>query len=187
MSNSKKIIRDTFIELYLEKPIHKITVTALTKKANITRGTFYIYFSDIYEVLEEIENDIINFLKSKLDIHKFKENILNKSFNASLTIYELLLYAKENKLYFKALLGVHSYSSFKYKLKNIIKENFCFILNGQKVYLNSTSFDFYIEYLASAHIGCIIFWIDNNCTTPINDVITMINKIFNSGILNLYS
>lgn len=52
-------ILDAFWELYKEIPFEKISVNAVAAKANIHRSTFYRYFTDIQNVLEELENDLI--------------------------------------------------------------------------------------------------------------------------------
>ncbi len=52
-------ILNAFWELYKEMPFEKISVNAVAAKANIHRSTFYRYFTDIQNVLEELENDLI--------------------------------------------------------------------------------------------------------------------------------
>lgn len=42
---------DTFSLLVEEKPFYTISVSQLTKKAVISRGTFYLYFEDMEEKL----------------------------------------------------------------------------------------------------------------------------------------
>lgn len=58
------LICNTFIDMLEEKPFHTIKVTELTKRANISRSTFYLYFNSIYDVAEKIEND---FYKGLID------------------------------------------------------------------------------------------------------------------------
>ncbi|MGE7112345.1 TetR/AcrR family transcriptional regulator [Lysinibacillus sp. NPDC047702] len=56
---SRKMIRHAFVELVLEKELEKITVKNIVERAEISRGTFYAHYSDIYAVIEEIENEIM--------------------------------------------------------------------------------------------------------------------------------
>ena len=46
--NTKERIVEAYIELESERPLEKITVTALVERSRITRKTFYYYFKDIY-------------------------------------------------------------------------------------------------------------------------------------------
>ena len=50
--NTKERIVEAYIELEAERPVEKITVTALVERSRITRKTFYYYFKDIYDLME---------------------------------------------------------------------------------------------------------------------------------------
>ena len=48
-----------FWKLYKHKSIDKITISELTSTAGYHRGTFYEYFQDIYDLLEQEENALM--------------------------------------------------------------------------------------------------------------------------------
>ena len=52
--NTKELISSTFIKLAEEKPFDKITIKDIVTECNINRNTFYYYYSDVYDLLEEI-------------------------------------------------------------------------------------------------------------------------------------
>lgn len=56
---TKAHILDAFWELYKEQPFEKISASAVAAKANVHRSTFYRYFTDIQNVLEEFEDDLL--------------------------------------------------------------------------------------------------------------------------------
>ena len=53
-TNTKEIIFATFLDLLEKMPFDKITVRDIVEACGINRNTFYYYYSDIYEMLEEI-------------------------------------------------------------------------------------------------------------------------------------
>lgn len=58
---TRTAIRDAFGELLKEKgQLEKITVTELVKRANINRSTFYLHYSDIYDIVSEIETSLMS-------------------------------------------------------------------------------------------------------------------------------
>ena len=57
---TKKAIRSAFSELLAEKNLNYITVKDIAERANINRKTFYNYYSGIYQVIEEIESELVN-------------------------------------------------------------------------------------------------------------------------------
>ena len=56
---TKAHILNAFWELYKEQPFEKISASAVAVKANVHRSTFYRYFTDIQNVLEEFEDDLL--------------------------------------------------------------------------------------------------------------------------------
>lgn len=59
--------KDTFLELLKQKSFTKITVTEVCKNAEINRGTFYLHYYDIYDVLSDIFNDMTQDMLTTVD------------------------------------------------------------------------------------------------------------------------
>lgn len=57
---TKKAIALALTKLISEKEINKITITDISSEANINRKTFYNYYSSVYEVIDDIENEIVS-------------------------------------------------------------------------------------------------------------------------------
>ena len=49
-----------FLELLQKYPFPKVTVTAICKKAEITRATFYLHYMDIYALLDAILEEALH-------------------------------------------------------------------------------------------------------------------------------
>jgi len=56
---SRQLIRQAFMDLIQEKPIDKITVTDLVRRAEINRSTFYAHYADVRALIQELENELI--------------------------------------------------------------------------------------------------------------------------------
>lgn len=57
---TKKLIKKVFAEMLSEKrELGKIAVRELCQRADISRGTFYSHYDDIYSVAEDYENEMI--------------------------------------------------------------------------------------------------------------------------------
>ena len=55
---TKKMLRDSLFALLEKKNINNITVTELTKLADINRSTFYLYYKDVLDMMNKIQNEI---------------------------------------------------------------------------------------------------------------------------------
>lgn len=58
--DTKKLISETFVELLSNKPFDRITIKDIVDACGINRNTFYYYYSDIYDLLEEIFKKELN-------------------------------------------------------------------------------------------------------------------------------
>lgn len=58
---TRRLIKKTFAEMLSEKKeLGKISVSDLCRRADISRGTFYSHYDDIYGVAEDYENELID-------------------------------------------------------------------------------------------------------------------------------
>lgn len=58
---TRRLIKKVFAEMLSEKKeLGKISVSELCKRADISRGTFYSHYDDIYGVAEDYENELID-------------------------------------------------------------------------------------------------------------------------------
>lgn len=53
-SFTKKAIRETFLKLLREKPVSRISICEIVETCGINRNTFYYYYQDLPELIEEI-------------------------------------------------------------------------------------------------------------------------------------
>lgn len=51
---SRKLICEAMIDLLTEKPLDKITVTDIVRRAELNRGTFYAHYTDISDVINHL-------------------------------------------------------------------------------------------------------------------------------------
>ena len=52
-------IKEAFMTLRVKKPLEKITVKELAELAQINKATFYLHYRDIYDLSDQIENEIL--------------------------------------------------------------------------------------------------------------------------------
>ena len=72
---TKKLLRDSLMDLMEEKPIGRISVTELCKGAGINRGTFYSHYRQPEDVLANIEDELFNDIKNILNTQTDADNI----------------------------------------------------------------------------------------------------------------
>ena len=64
---SRRLINAALAELLTEKPLDKITVTDVVRRADINRGTFYAHYADIPDVIQHLIRQSFQQLRQVLD------------------------------------------------------------------------------------------------------------------------
>ena len=60
VKRTRRSIMNAFIHLRAERPIEKITVKELAEKAMINKATFYLHYKDIYDLSEQLEDELLD-------------------------------------------------------------------------------------------------------------------------------
>lgn len=179
VEQTKQVIKDVFIDLYINRSIDSIGIKEITDKAGLNRGTFYIHFQDIYDLLDEIEDEILSGLNrqiSKLKELSFQSTDLNILRGI---IVQALEYVRERSKYFKALLGANGSPSFLKKLKQVAKLSFLdkFKSEGR---LGDFS-EYLIEYIVSANVGVIVYWLETGMKISADELTNLMSRIMLRG------
>lgn len=87
---TKKAIKDSFLALFENKPLEKISVTEICTNADINRGTFYSHYSDPYDLKEKLEAEFIEAIRER--ICKYTNNYTDK-----ITTVDTFRILKENR------------------------------------------------------------------------------------------
>ena len=56
---TQRSIRNAFLQLRSEKPLERIRVKELAELAEISKGTFYLHYHDVYDLSEQLQNEVI--------------------------------------------------------------------------------------------------------------------------------
>ena len=177
-AGTKQKLMDAFWELYTVKRIEKITVKEITMKAGVNRGTFYEYFMDVYDVLEQIEESLIP------DIHDLPPfQIDNKNFGMPADMFLKLFGSREK--YYRVLLGENGDPSFIRKSKDSIKSAIMKTLIGNNSGDNR-KLDFVLEYTLSAMLGVMHYWFDNKNSLSAEELIELTSDLMDNGVASHY-
>lgn len=63
---TKRSIANAFLELRKQKPLEKITVKELAELAYINKATFYTHYHDIYDLTDQLENELLEQIVQEL-------------------------------------------------------------------------------------------------------------------------
>lgn len=175
---TKSKIKDAFFELYAAKPIDKISVKEITTLAGYNRGTFYIYYQDIYDLLDKIETDFIEDLI--IQSEPVISSVLEKG-DFSIELPPFAFY-RENAKQLRILLGSNISPHFLSRIKTIAKATFSSRLH---IGTDDITAEYIFEYLASAHIGVLTHWLEKDMDLSVEELTGILNKVMLNGLLGI--
>ena len=56
---TRRALREALLDLIEEKGLDRVTVKALCERADLNRGTFYLHYRDVYDLLEQYTDDVL--------------------------------------------------------------------------------------------------------------------------------
>lgn len=182
VQKTKHAIYIAFVELLNEKDINQITITDVAKKANINRKTFYNYYTDTYEVLEEIQNLVVAAFVKNIGTVEFTNMAdflaeifvkFTETVNRDLEFYSLL-FKTNNRSYFI----VKIVDILREYVQKRIEETETINQNRFKV-----AIDLYIPGIISVYMN----WFTNSYDYSIEELSTLLTDFILNGIQKNWS
>jgi len=160
------LIRDAFISLMDERGFDQITVQDITKRAEINRATFYRHYQDKYELLEKIVDEVLNQFQSAFQLPSdFEAHHFVKDYDTPPDSFIRQFEQIANHFqFYKVMLGPKGLPSFSFRLEIIIRDS----LTRRSIIAQPIDSqvgvprDIIIRYVTSAHLGIIMYWLEND-------------------------
>ncbi|MBM6774342.1 TetR/AcrR family transcriptional regulator [Olsenella profusa] len=162
-------LRAAFWELYAARPIEKISVREITDRAGYNRATFYLYYHDVYEVLEEIESELLNGLSLLVNDRLMRGEKLD--FTQHMGI--ILQLAQRYRGYFAVLIGEQGDPTFSRRFKEVVApllERFVLPAEG----LTEAERHILLEFYLSGIVAAVSTWLSEDEPMSIDQLISLI-------------
>ncbi|MBY9078726.1 TetR/AcrR family transcriptional regulator [Paenibacillus sp. CGMCC 1.18879] len=167
---TRQIFIDVFCELYSQKPIEKISIQEIANKSGYNRSTFYQYFTDIYDLLDFVENDLLNYIKEELANKELSIHTVQDAFHC--------LDKKEHLLVLNALLGDYGNPRF---LKRLKKE-----ITLEQLELNVPQHHsltpYLIEFYLSTSLSLFRLWLQQQKDLSSEEFFKLVHNLYTNGI-----
>lgn len=178
---TKKLIRKGLTELAQEKSIDKITVKELTERIDINRGTFYLHYSDIEDLVKCIHEEIYgNFRRILSDVTL--ERIHTEP---SEILFDICSFLKQNSDVCAMILNSDETSAlardigalFDEKCREILRQAYPALCNETHIILS--------EYFIYGGIGVIRAWFKDFPDKTPRQISELLLNLTKSGIIGI--
>ena len=175
---TKKLLRECLTHLLKEKKIQDITVRELTEMADLNRGTFYLHYKDVFDLLEQTEEELLTAFRqllNRLDA-KNSDNDLVPVFE------EIFSMVNENGDLVEILLGENGDLNFLNRLKALIREK-C-LENWMEMFRggNSSDFEACSAFIVAGSVGLVQHWLQTGMDQSPRDLAILAERLFLHGM-----
>ena len=180
---TKALLIRSLSALMKQKNIKDITVKELCEYADINRGTFYLNYKDIYDMLDSIEQELSD---KFLQIFQKYNSETNEDFPYPLFL-EIFKLVDDNAELFRVLIGPNGDISFImkiFKLYNIHCLQSEFNKLSPQFSMNQV---YYSNFILYGCVGLIEQWLSRDTKESPEKMAELITKLVSTGVLSLFN
>lgn len=178
VKRTKKALRDALLELLETKKINQISVTELTALADVNRATFYFYYTDLLDMLQQIQNES----------YQAFEEVISES-TPSITTIEgfteystrLLSFCKEHESLVRFIVNNDANNRLYKQIRLLMLNN---IPDSKEIYDESNPARYSTNFILTATVGTVIDWMDEGMVIPPRELAEFCANIYLKGLYN---
>ena len=173
--STKAAISEAFFRIAKTRPPEKITVRDIVVECGVTRNTFYYYFRDVYDVIEDAFLTIASGIGSKADPASRLSDMLG----------ETATFLSEHRAAMKNIISSVGRSALQKNLsKAVDRVLFGVLQNEAEAYGNVSEDD--LRLIAAvgreALLGVLLDWLESNEKTDPKTILSRLNELFDGVI-----
>lgn len=174
---TRKLIRDAFVKLIDIKGFDAITINNIADMAMINRSTFYLHYTDKYDLLQKtMEEAIQNILQLVApEAHIIDEKLEYDSFVQNIS--SILKTVENDALLYKIILNDKEMSGISKKFENALIEklDICF---PDHILISR---DLFLQLITSLYMSAIRWWLNNDMKYSTNFIAEQLVKLLVAG------
>lgn len=183
MTNDARIIKtnqrikEAFLEIMKTTSFDKMTIQILCQKANINRSTFYLHYTDKFDLMNQIEEEILYGVKQiikDIPLPILKNEGLHND-QIKIIFLRLFQYIKTNQDFFSVMISKNGDPLFLYKLQEVGK-NMAINKNIGRMFKVPEHYG--LALITGIHINFICEWIHSGMRESPEELIAIFSTIF---------
>ena len=156
---TKADLKEAFWRLYAQAPIEKITVGQVCALAGYSRGTFYLHYHDLYDLLKGVEDALIAGMTDCVESCMKRLRSDSGKLSCIAACKDVVLYYERNKPSIEVLLGQRGDPAFAFRLKDSLKPLWREYVVGAQATRPEAEIDLLLEYTLSGTLFMISQWL----------------------------
>lgn len=177
---TKKLLTQALTQLLQQKQVNEITVKELTDLADMNRGTFYLYYKDIFDMLEKIEDELFENLNGIIALPENTE----VSEQARPILRDLFTFIEDNQEMCRVLLSPNGDMNFLHRLNEVMRERCLHLYKSAEPKGSVDEFDYHYSFIVFGCAGIIRSWVNRGCPEASEEMAELTSRMILSGGLS---
>mgnify|MGYP000444483951 CR=1 FL=1 len=179
---TKMFLKKSLVELMGEYPISKISVKMLCESADINRSTFYAHYTNQYDLLKQLEQEVIAEFKK----HITKDAFSKQTAQTIQSMNQILDYISKNADIFKILLSENGNSTFHKEIMILAQEKILSEIHNSP-YIDERTSEYLQCFAVTGALSIIQKWLHDGMVESTEKMSELASKILYNGFSAFYS
>lgn len=155
IKRTKSMMRDALMDLMDEMPFGEITAKNITNRADLNRATFYLHYNNVFELLDELENEVASGFSQMLEQVEIKHG---QDWEYPV-VGQICNYIVENQRLCRCLLLNPRSDRFARKLTEIMKRKGMQVKEEMGLDFDSNKEEYIHQFIACGAMGMVKQWL----------------------------
>lgn len=175
---TKRQLRLALMQLMSEKNVKDISVRELAAIADINRGTFYIHYKDVYDLLSQLEEEMAQGLIKVCRAHHAEES----SGSTFPYLSDLYVFIKENADLCRVLLGANGDKAYTDRICQILRDEHLYDFVRYFYPGDESLMNYFCSFIISGNLSLALRWINTGMKESPEEMAVLAGEIIMHGV-----
>lgn len=175
---TKKLLLQGLTQLMQQKQVKDITVRELAELVDVNRGTFYLYYRDIFDMLEQVETELFARFYQILASHQ-EQTVLVQT---QPMLLELFRFVAENEEICRVLLGSNGDMNFLERVNRTVEERLRADWQKHRDRMTEEEFTYRYAFGVMGCVGLVRAWLERRCQESAEAMALLADRLLLQGI-----
>jgi AcrR family transcriptional regulator len=175
---TKRQLRLALMQLMSEKNVKDISVRELAAIADINRGTFYIHYKDVYDLLSQLEEEMAQGLVKVCRAHHAQES----SGSTFPYLNDLYKFIKENADLCRVLLGANGDKAYTDRICQILRDEHLYDFVSYFYPGDESLMNYFCSFIISGNLSLALRWINTGMQESPEEMAVLAGEIIMHGV-----
>ena len=182
VKRTKTAIKHSLLSLLSSKSIDKITIKELADMANCDRKTIYNYYDSVYEILDDIELELVARVEESIELIDAAKHLENNEPTEMFEELAKIIIANSELMTYMVKLGKKS--RLNAKIINLIKGKIVNLLRANIT--TDVNYEELATFITAGYISVFEDWLTNNKTDDLIQITKRLGTVMISGLKKYY-